>query len=67
MNLSIEDIIKETKGMSPKQFESYAQSNDIFLERDEVGISEDYYAAILPDYDKTVYSLNGKSINFTNI
>ncbi len=67
MTLSIEDIIKETKGMTPKQFEAYAESNDIFLERDEVGISEDYYAAILPDYDKTVYSLNGQSINFTNI
>jgi len=67
MNLPIETIIEETKGMTPKQFESYAQSNDIFLERDEVGIPEDYYAAILPDYDKAVYSLNGKPINFTNI
>jgi hypothetical protein len=68
--LSIEDIIKETKGMTPKQFESYAEQNDIFLEWDEVCVSDfnhGVYSVALPEYDQIVYSLNGSPINFTSL
>jgi hypothetical protein len=70
MTLSIEDIIKETKGMTPKQFEAYTEQNDIFTEWDEVCVSDfnhGVYSVALPDYDKAVYSLNGAAINFTSI
>ncbi len=68
--LSIEDIIKETKGMQPKQFEAYAEQNAIFLEWDEVGVSDfnqGVYSVALPDYDKAVYAFDGEPINFTSI
>jgi hypothetical protein len=68
--LDIETIIKETKGMTPKQFEAYAEQNGIFLEWHEVCVSDfnsGVYSVALPDYDKAVYALNGGSINFTSI
>jgi hypothetical protein len=70
MNLAIETIIEETKGMTPKQFEAYAESNDIFLEWDDVCISDfnsGVYSVALPDYDKAVYAFDGEPINFTSI
>ena len=68
--LNIETLIKETRGMTPKQFEAYAESHGISIEWDDVCISDfnsGVYAVALPDYDKAVYSLNGEAINFTNI
>jgi len=70
MALSIETIIKDTKGMRPKQFEAYAESNDIFTEWDEVCITDfnsGTYSVVLPEYDQIVYAIDGSPINFTSI
>jgi hypothetical protein len=75
MNLAIETIIEATKGMTPKQFEAYAESNDILYivgddEWDEVCITDfnsGVYSVALPDYDVIVYSLDGGPINFTSL
>ena len=68
--LTIETIIEETKGMTPKQFEAYAESNDIFTEWDEVCVTDfnsGVYSVVLPDHDIIVYSLDGDPINFTSL
>jgi hypothetical protein len=67
MNLAIETIIEETKGMTPKQFEAYAESNAIFTEWDEVCVSDfnsGIYSVVLPDYDVIVYAFDGSPISF---
>ncbi len=68
--LNIETLIKETSGMTPKQFEEYAESHGIFTEWDDVCVSDfnsGVYSVALPDYEQIVYAFDGSPISFTSL
>ena len=62
---TIQNLVEETKGMTPVQFEKFAEENEIFVEWMEVCVSnfnEGMYEVYLPDYDSTIWSVNGGEI-----
>ena len=70
MKLLIETIIEQTKGMTPRDFERYADQNNIVIEwGDEYPMRfvGGTYMVELPDYEVVAYAVNGGPINFKNI
>lgn len=60
-------IKEQTQGMTPNQFEAFAEQNDIFTEWIEVcptDFNEGVYHSYLPDYDIAVSSLGGNPIQW---
>lgn len=64
--MNIETLIENTNGMTPNQFESYCDSNGIYIEWLEVTLSnfnDGVYFVTLPDYENAnVYAVNGSAI-----
>jgi hypothetical protein len=66
MKISLEQLIKETAGMNPVQFEAYCDNNGIQTEWLEVCVSDfndGFYNVILPDYnDVNVFASDGSAV-----
>jgi len=64
---TIQKLVEETKGMTPVQFEKFAEDNKIFVEWMEVcvtNLNEGMYEVYLPEYDTTIWSVDGGEIQF---
>lgn len=66
MKISLEQLIKETAGMNPVQFEAHCEANGIQIEWLDVCITdynEGFYNATLPDYnDVNVFASDGSAV-----
>ena len=66
MKISLEQLIKETAGMNPVQFEAHCEANEIQIEWLDVCITdynEGFYNATLPDYnDVNVFASDGSAV-----
>ena len=66
MKITLEQLIKETAGMNPLQFETYCETNGIQTEWLDVTLTdfnEGFYNATLPDYnDVNVFASDGSVI-----
>ena len=63
----LKKLLEETKGMTPAQFEKFAEENNIFVEWMEVCVTnfnEGMYEVYLPEYDATIWSVDGSEIQF---
>jgi len=64
---NLKQLVEETKGMTPVQFEKFAEENKIFVEWMEVCVTnfnEGMYEVYLPEYDSTIWSVDGSEIQF---
>jgi hypothetical protein len=64
---NLQKLVEETKGMTPVQFEKFAEENNIFVEWMEVCVTnfnEGMYEVYLPEYDATIWSVDGIEIQF---
>lgn len=65
----LEQLIKETQGMNPVQFENWCETNNILTEWLEVCITnpnDGIYNVTLPDYDDAmVFASDGSPIEIT--
>jgi len=64
---NLKQLVEETKGMTPVQFEKFAEENEILVEWMEVCVSnlnEGMYEVYLPEYDSTIWSVDGSEIQF---
>ena len=64
---NLKQLVEETKGMTPVQFEKFAEENNIFVEWMEVcvtNLNEGMYEVYLPEYDSTLWSVDGSEIQF---
>jgi len=64
---NLKQLVEETKGMTPVQFEKFAEENNIFVEWMEVcvtNLNEGMYEVYLPEYDSTIWSVDGSEIQF---
>ena len=64
---NLKQLVEETKGMTPVQFEKFAEENEIFVEWMEVcvtNLNEGMYEVYLPEYDSTLWSVDGSEIQF---
>jgi hypothetical protein len=64
---NLKQLVEETKGMTPVQFEKFAEENEIFVEWMEVcvtNLNEGMYEVYLPEYDSTIWSVDGSEIQF---
>ena len=70
MNITLEQLIKETEGMNPVQFEAHCEANNIQIEWLDVCLSnfnDDYYNVSLPGYnDANVFAFNGSPIEIND-
>jgi hypothetical protein len=70
MKISLEQLIKETAGMNPVQFEAHCEANGIQIEWLDVCITdynEGFYNATLPDYnDVNVFASDGSAVEIDN-
>ena len=68
MKITLEQLIKETAGMNPVQFETYCETNGIQTEWLDVTLTDfndGFYNVILPDYDNVeVFASDGSTIEF---
>ena len=68
MKITLEQLIKETAGMNPVQFEAYCETNEIQTEWLDVTLTDfndGFYNVILPDYDNVeVFASDGSTIEF---
>ena len=68
--MSIETLIEKTNGMTPVEFENFADDNGIEVEWLDVTLSDyndGFYNATLPQYNGAdVFSLNGSPIEIDN-
>ena len=66
MATTLEQLIQETAGMAPAQFESYCDTNGIQTEWLDVCVSDfnnGFYNVTLPDYeDANVFAIDGSTI-----
>jgi hypothetical protein len=66
MKITLEQLIKETAGMNPVQFEAYCETNGIQTEWLDVTLTdfnEGFYNATLPDYnDVNVFASDGSVV-----
>jgi hypothetical protein len=66
MKISLEQLIKETAGMNPVQFEAYCEANGIQTEWLDVSVSdynEGFYNVTLSDYnDANVFASDGSVV-----
>ncbi len=66
MKITLEQLIKETAGMNPVQFEAYCETNGIQTEWLDVTLSdfnEGFYNVTLPDYnDRSVFASDGSEV-----
>jgi hypothetical protein len=64
--MNVETLIERTNGMTPIEFENFADNNGIEVEWMEVCVSnynEGLYNAILPQYEYvSVFAMNGSPI-----
>jgi hypothetical protein len=64
--MNVETLIERTNGMTPMEFENFADNNGIEVEWMEVCVSnynEGLYNAILPQYEYVnVFAMNGSPI-----
>ncbi len=64
---NLKQLVEETKGMTPVQFEKFAEENKISVEWMEVcvtNLNEGMYEVYLPEYDSTIWSVDGSEIQF---
>jgi hypothetical protein len=62
---NLKQLIQQVKGMNPVQFEKFAEKNKIFVEWMEICVSnpnEGMYEVYLPQYDSTIWSMDGGEI-----
>jgi hypothetical protein len=66
MKITQQQLIQDTAGMTPSQFESYCEANEIFTEWLDVCVSDfnlGFYNVTLSDYnDVNVFATCGSSI-----
>jgi len=66
MKITLQQLIKETAGMNPVQFEAYCETNGIQTEWLDVTLSdfnEGFYNVTLPDYnDRSVFASDGSEV-----
>ena len=66
--ITIQTLIENTNGMNPVQFESYCETNGIYIEWLDVtltDLNDGFYNVILPDYDDAeVFASDGEAIQF---
>ena len=66
MKITLEQLIKETAGMNPVQFEAYCETNGIYTEWLDVTLTnfnEGFYNVTLPDYnDVNVFASDGSVV-----
>lgn len=63
---NLKEVMQETAGMNPVQFESYCETNSILTEWVDVCVSDfnyGFYNVTLPNYNDTnVFANNGSTI-----
>jgi hypothetical protein len=67
---NLQKLVQETKGMTPAQFEKFAEENKIFVEWMEVcvtNLNEGMYEVYLPEYEATIWSVDGSEIQFWGV
>lgn len=66
MKITLKQLIKETAGMNPVQFEAYCETNKIETEWLDVTLTdfnEGFYNVTLPDYnDRSVFASDGSEV-----
>jgi len=66
MKITLQQLIKETAGMNPVQFEAYCETNGIQTEWLDVTLTdfnEGFYNVTLPDYnDRSVFASDGSEV-----
>ena len=71
MNITLNQLITETKGMNPVQFEAYCSNNKIEIEWLDVTINDfndGFYNAVLPDFNfAEVFASDGSEVEITEI
>ena len=64
--ITLEDLVKATKGMNPVEFEAYCKNNNIFIEWMDVTITnfnDGVYNVVLSDYDDAnVFAMDGEAV-----
>ena len=64
--ITLEALVKATKGMSPVEFEAYCENNNISIEWLDVTITnfnDGVYNAVLSDFnDANVFAMNGEAV-----
>jgi hypothetical protein len=65
MKITQEQLIQDTAGMNPVQFESYCEANEIFTEWLDVCVSDfnsGFYNVTLSDYNANVFATGDSPI-----
>jgi hypothetical protein len=66
MKITLQQLIKETAGINPVQFEVYCETNKIETEWLDVTLTdfnEGFYNVTLPDYnDRSVFASDGSEV-----
>ena len=71
MKITLEQLIKETAGMNPVQFEAHCEANGIQIEWLDVTLTDfndGFYNVTLPDYnDVNVFASDGSIVYFDDV